>query len=996
MRSLSGAALVLAGLLAATAARAEDDGGDGSPAVVSGIRWYTLETPHFDIHYYPEERAFAEHAARVSERGYRLITRYLNWRPAGPINITLLDHTDDANGLANSVPFNFIEAYGAPPGALDELSDFDDYVKLLLTHEMTHVVHLDTMLSWCPRLINTLLGKIYAPNISQPSWFIEGLAVVMESRHSTAGRLRSSLFDMFLRVPFLEGEPFGSDAVSASPIAFPGPSVPYLYGSSLLRYIEDRYGPAKLLEISHRYADECIAGGINRVTAKAVGRGYVEAFRDGLWEDWKRSTSHRFALEVEAASRRGLTTARRLTHEPPGPRGEGPGPRFFRDGTLVYHRASTDRKPAYVRLDLATGAQRTLANAYGGGPAAPTPDGRALIFQRLTYIPLPNRIAGNSHLGWNDLYRRDLGDGSVRQLTKGLRAHEPEVSPDGQQIACAMGGPATRQLALLPIDGGKPRILAPGAPGLAYSPAFSPDGRLLAYSRWKPGGFRDIHVYDLATNIDRALMVDRAMDIDPRFSPDGRYLLFSSDRTGIYDVYAYELATKRIHQVTNVIAGAFQPAVSPDGKQLVFTGFTKEGFDLYVMPFDPTRFLTAQPYANARLDAPSDPDAEDDSPDADPADAAAVPFLTRTTSYKPWLYIYPRKWEVRYYSDALGMGGTVSLSTTMSDPARNHLVSAALLIPGSDFSAEVGYSYLRLWPSLDFSARRTAAQPYGLIVDGVDTTYRQHILGASASIGLPVLRRPAASTDIAFGYDYTAYGPAETFPVADPTTGATRRPDGGPDANLFAHWVFSNVVSWPYSISGQEGRRLDAYLRISDPALGGRFRTTVATWSWAEFLTPPWARLHAFGILYRGGAGIGDTRNLFALGGFPSQDTLRTIFLNQRGCCVFLRGYPASSIRGDAFQAISAEYRFPLLWIERGYQTFPLYLRRIWASAFFDAGNAYFGAFHPSDLKTDVGVEAHLQFNFAYFLESEVQIGYAHGFQSPGGDQLYFLAAASF
>src|SRR5205085_3712495 len=177
-------------------------------------------------------------------------------------------------------------AYGAPPDGMDELSDFDDFVKLLITHELTHVIHLDTILSWCPRLVDSVLGKIYAPNLSQPTWFIEGLAVLMETRHTTAGRLRSSLFDMFLRVPFLEGTAFGSDAVSASPIAFPGPSVPYLYGSSLLRYVEDRHGPEKLREISHRYADECIAGGVNRVTAKAVGRGYVEAFRDGLWEEW--------------------------------------------------------------------------------------------------------------------------------------------------------------------------------------------------------------------------------------------------------------------------------------------------------------------------------------------------------------------------------------------------------------------------------------------------------------------------------------------------------------------------------------------------------------------------------------------------------------------------------------------------------------------------------------------------------------------------------------
>ena len=57
----------------------------------------------------------------------------------------------------------------------------------------------------------------------------------------------------------------------------------------------------------------------------------------------------------------------------------------------------------------------------------------------------------------------------------------------------------------------------------------------------------------------------------------------------------------------------------------------------------------------------------------------------------------------------------------------------------------------------------------------------------------------------------------------------------------------------------------------------------------------------------------------------------------------------------------SGEYRAPLLWIERGYQTFPLYLRRIWGTGFIDAGDAFQGPFHPHELKVDAGVEAHLE-----------------------------------
>src|SRR4029078_6989392 len=139
---------------------------------------------------------------------------------------------------------------GAAPGSLDERNDFDDFLNLLVTHELTHVIHLDTILGPA-RAINLLRGKLYAPNLSQPTWFIEGMAVLMESRQTSAGRLRSSFFDMQLRVPMLEGRLLGLGAVSNGPLAYPQGTAIYLYGSSLLKYIEDRFGPEKIREISH-------------------------------------------------------------------------------------------------------------------------------------------------------------------------------------------------------------------------------------------------------------------------------------------------------------------------------------------------------------------------------------------------------------------------------------------------------------------------------------------------------------------------------------------------------------------------------------------------------------------------------------------------------------------------------------------------------------------------------------------------------------------------
>ncbi len=401
MRTRAGAPLAIAVLLSLTGlarAQIEEPADEPPPASLPNAHWLTLETPHFEIHYYPEEGAFAERAAHYGERAYRLITRYLDWRPSGRVSMTLMDHVDTANGDASSLPYNFIHAYAVPPDNLDELSDFDDYVKLLVTHEFTHVVHLDTILSWCPRLLNTIFGKMYAPNLSQPTWFIEGLAVLMESRHTTAGRVRSTFFDMHLRVPFLEGRLLSLDKVTAIPLEYPEGTAAYLYGSSLLRYVEDIYGPEKIREISHRYGDECIAGGLNRVTGRAVGRGYAEVFGEGLWEAWRRSLSHKFTLEAEEVSSRGVRAGRRFTWDAPSARGQGPTARFFADGSLVYYRVNDNQAPSFVRIDPATGARHVLSEMLGAGPLSPTPDGRALVFQRVALLPIATRIASSAHL----------------------------------------------------------------------------------------------------------------------------------------------------------------------------------------------------------------------------------------------------------------------------------------------------------------------------------------------------------------------------------------------------------------------------------------------------------------------------------------------------------------------------------------------------------------------------------------------------------------------
>lgn len=159
-----------------------------------------------------------------------------------------------------------------------------------------------------------------------------------------------------------------------------------------------------------------------------------------------------------------------------------------------------------------------------------------------------------------------------------------------------------------------------------------------------------------------------------------------------------------------------------------------------------------------------------------------------------------------------------------------------------------------------------------------------------------------------------------------------------------------------------------------------------------------WLRNHVLWLSYSGGVSGGEAghHNNFFLGGYPSQNLLQSIYDFSRPGSASLRGYGFASQFGDQFHVLNAEYRFPIMWIERGIDTFPLYLRRLHGKLFVDYGGAFNGAFSFDKLKVGVGGELLLEITYAYYFNAALQLGYAHGFEKGGGDQVYFLLNSPF
>src|SRR5439155_5359339 len=153
---------------------------DGQVAPNKSYR--TIHTAHFYVTFTAATEPMARRLAVDAERAYGLLASELH-PPRGPIDILVADDADLSNGSATPYPTNRIVVYANPPLEASSLRFTDDWAAMVITHELTHIFHLDRSRGiW--RLGQWIFGRspYLFPNTYAPSWLTEGLAVYSESR----------------------------------------------------------------------------------------------------------------------------------------------------------------------------------------------------------------------------------------------------------------------------------------------------------------------------------------------------------------------------------------------------------------------------------------------------------------------------------------------------------------------------------------------------------------------------------------------------------------------------------------------------------------------------------------------------------------------------------------------------------------------------------------------------------------------------------------------
>ena len=203
-----------------------------------------IKTDNFIIVFPEKYSGTALIVASFAEEIHTKLSPLLNWKPKEKTYIILTDNSDSPNGMG--IPFlrNTILLYLSKTELAYTLKNFTNPLYSLILHEYAHILHLEQVrggaLFW-----RILYGKLYMPVAVNFPWYIEGVAMVAESKYSQNGRLVTNYNKSLLRNAAKNKKIPSFDKLIYPIVDYPYGNAAYFYGGNFLNYLYNTYGKEK-------------------------------------------------------------------------------------------------------------------------------------------------------------------------------------------------------------------------------------------------------------------------------------------------------------------------------------------------------------------------------------------------------------------------------------------------------------------------------------------------------------------------------------------------------------------------------------------------------------------------------------------------------------------------------------------------------------------------------------------------------------------------------
>jgi Tol biopolymer transport system component len=544
--------------------------------------WQVIETEHWLVHYYPEEKAGAMDAARMAERSYTRLSKVLDhqFREKKPIVLFASRAEFGQNNVTGDLGEGTggVTEYARGRMILPLTGDLGSF-EHVLTHEMVHEFQYDIFARGKAGANVQTLNQV-----DPPTWFMEGMAEYLSSGPN------HTLTTTWLRDAAVNGNLPTIEQMTERPDKY----FPYRYGEALFEYIGERWG------------DQAIGEILQNVTTLGIARAFQRQLGLTLHElsdDWRESVNAKYLPQAAVLDRPRTFSQPLLTEKRSG----GQiflAPSLSNDGNRIAFLSNGSFKRGELFIDL------WLADAHTGkrikrlveSTLNPNFEELRLLYSQSSFSNSGRMIAFTAQRNGKDvMYLMDVARTAVTariDLPSVDAIWSPVWSPDDKQIAFSGTHGGITDLYIVNADGSGMRQLTNDEYG-DLQPAWSPDGKkiafatdrgpetnlsILKFSKWR------IAVLDLQSGAIEVLPNQGGLNLNPAWSPDGRQLAFISDRTGLPNIFLFDFTDQQHYQLTNVLGGVsaiteFSPAISwaRGADRIAYTSFEKGDYTIWTI-----------------------------------------------------------------------------------------------------------------------------------------------------------------------------------------------------------------------------------------------------------------------------------------------------------------------------------------------------------------------------------------------------------------------------
>lgn len=948
------------------------------------IAWEELESTHFVIHYPVTRAPLARRALAIAEETYRRLQPFLHWKPEEKTHIRVTDNFDEANGWARVIPCNEIQIYAYPPEPDSELWGYEDWLRQLIVHELTHILHNDTSNSSLHKVLNAIFGKFARSNATAPRWYTEGLAIYFETRLSNTGRLRNAVYRVMMRQAALERRIPSLGELSSGVIRWPAGTAEYLFGAFFIQYIAQTYGEESLSVWNHRYGDTWIPYALNRTAKNVWGKTF-----DELYDDWKnvetaRSLADTVALRVHSMTRSTLLTSP-FRHAQPQT--------VPRKNAISYVHNDGMRKKQIVVLPLngmapddhsltsrkPQGERQAIVECWGTCEHHWTPDGKTLYFAHLQY---EDGYRTRTRLFRHDIEsRRTTPVESVRRLRT--------FALDGDDLYWVEQNGDISEVYRFDTHG-EPELLIRSAPfeqfddiavheGIMVAAVFDPDRHrtdLRQIGRCAdllPDGVSSISEGS-ASWCQKQLTDSRATESGVSFGPDG-LIYYASDASGELNLWRLSDDGSAV-RMTHLDHGMQFPVIADNG-DVFYMRYTSSGTAIariareHLIPLDDT--LRRAPA-----------DSQKEEVDFSGLDARLAIPSEPARSYRPWRWLWPKTWRPvqTFADDALTLGISFGADEFSSHHAYTFKLEYNTKLDAVDY--EIQYDWTGALWNLSLSSGLVQHRArYSPVIDVTRVFDYQTFYGSVGTSRVWNGRLWTQSLNLTYLVEYSESRDSISWPKRDPLDYPSLPSLGWTNAIVLG-WAWSCMHSYERAMPDTEGYRVRANLRFEAPWLGAHAYSFIASASFRG----AWALPSELPQTLRIDVSAGTTQ---------SQDAARQPFSlsTQSGVSIaegdtMMHAYAAGSLYGKHYLYSRLTWSAILLEPEIALSTLPVGISRLGIELFAEWASPWSDAFSWLDSKAAIGTRILIDYALGYRENFRFSIAYAWGMSRGGGQAVLF------